>query len=108
MGEHRRGLGGAAGAFPGGWRRGGAGGESTPRRMQTVWLLVDPQTKKLKAAQIRTGITDGHFTEVVGGDVKPGDTIIVGLATSKVEGPPPPGSSNPMGGRPSGGGRGGR
>jgi HlyD family secretion protein len=99
FGERRRGPAGAAGAF-------GGGRPAPPRRMQTVWIL-DPTSNKPKAVQIRTGITDGHYTEVVGGDLKPGDPVIVGLATSKVEGPPPPGASNPMGGR-GGGGRGGR
>jgi HlyD family secretion protein len=107
MGERRRGIGGAGGpggAF-GGWRNRN-GGENAPKRMQTVWILADPATKKLKPVQVRTGITDGHYTEIVGGDLKAGDMIIVGLATSKVEGNAPPGSS-PMGGRgPGGGGRG--
>jgi HlyD family secretion protein len=104
MGERRRGPGGA-GAM-GGWR--GANGPSTAiRRSQTVWIMEDPVTKKLKGVQIRTGITDGHFTEIASGDLKVGDSVVVGLATSKVEGPPPPGSSNPMGGRQgAGGGRG--
>ena len=97
FGERRRGPAGAAGAF-------GGGRSAPPRRMQTVWIL-DPTTKQPKAVSIRTGITDGHYTEIVGGDLKPNDAVIVGLATSKVEGPPPPGSSNPMG-RPGGGGRG--
>jgi HlyD family secretion protein len=99
MGERGRGIGGAGGAFQG---RGGRKPQG-----QTVWVLDQP-TKKLRAVQIRTGITDGRFTEVTGGDLKEGDNVIVGLATSKVEGPPPPGSSNPMGGRGGGGGRGGR
>ncbi len=94
MGERRRGITGAGGAF---------GGRGTGRPAQTVWLL-EPGNK-LRPAEIRTGITDGHFTEVVSGEVKGGDNVIVGLATSKVEGPPPPGASGPMGGR---GGRGGR
>lgn len=99
MGERQRGIGGAGGAFS------GRGGGRRPQG-QAVWLF-DSATKKLSAVQIRTGITDGHFTEVVAGALKEGDNIIVGLATSKVEGPPPPGSSNPMGGR-GPGGRGGR
>jgi HlyD family secretion protein len=106
MGERRRGIsgaGGPGGAF-GGWRNRN-GGENGPKRMQTVWILTDPATKKLKAVQIRTGITDGHYTEVVSGDLKAGDMIIVGLATSKVEGNAPPGAG-PMGGRQGGGGRG--
>jgi HlyD family secretion protein len=96
MGERRRGIGGAGGAFGGGGRG--------QRPGQTIWLL--DQANKLRPVQIRTGITDGHFTEIVAGDVKEGDNVIVGLATSKVEGPPPPGANRgPMGG---GGGRGGR
>ncbi|HSP13621.1 MAG TPA: efflux RND transporter periplasmic adaptor subunit [Thermoanaerobaculia bacterium] len=93
MGERRTGITGAGGAFGG---RGGA------RPGQTIWLL-EPENK-LRSVQIHTGITDGHYTEVVSGEVKEGDNVIIGLATSKVEGPPPPGSSSPMGGR--GGGRG--
>ena len=94
-------VGGAAGAL---------GGAPAPRkRPQTVYVLNADNS--LKAIEIRTGITDGHFTQVVSGDLKPGDNVVIGLATSKVEGNPPPGSSNgPMGGgaRPGGGGRGGR
>jgi HlyD family secretion protein len=101
LGDRQAGPAGAAAAF-------GGGRMTPPRRMQTVWIL-DPTTNKPKAVQIRTGITDGHYTEVVGGDLKVADAVIIGLATSKVEGPPPPGSSNPMGGRGGGGGgRGGR
>jgi len=94
MGERRPGFTGAAGMGGGGGRR---------QQGQTIWLL-EPGNQ-LKSAQIRTGITDGHFTEIVAGDAKEGDNAIVGLATSKVEGPPPPGASrSPMGG---GGRRGG-
>jgi HlyD family secretion protein len=92
-----RGVGGAAGAL--------GGAPAAPRRPQTVYILE--ADNKLKAVEIRTGITDGHYTQVVSGDLKVGDNIIAGLATSKVDSNPPPGSSNPMGGRP-GGGRGGR
>ena len=91
------GAGGAGGAF----QRGGGG---VRRPGQQIYIL-DPTTKKPKAVWIRPGITDGHYTQVVGGELKLGDDVIVGLATAKVEGPPPPGSS-PMGGRPGGGGRG--
>jgi len=98
----RQGIGGAAGAL-------GAGAPPTRRRPQTVYILgADNQ---LKAIEIRTGITDGHYTQVIAGDLKVGDLIVAGLATSKVDSNPPPGSSNPMGGgaRPGGpGGRGGR
>jgi len=98
MGNRMRGVGGAAGAL----------GAPPPmrRRPQTVYVLGADNT--LKAAEIRTGITDGHYTQVVSGDLKVGDAVIVGLATSKVDTNPPPGSNNPMGGRPTGGARGGR
>jgi HlyD family secretion protein len=83
----------------------GLGGAPQARkRPQTVYILG--ADNKIKAVEIRTGITDGHYTQVISGDLKPGDAIIVGLATSKVESNPPPGA-NPMGGR-GGGGRGGR
>jgi len=99
MGQRRPGFTGAGGF-------GGFGNRPRPARPQTVWVL--DANKKLAPVPIRTGITDGHFTQVVDGKLKPGDNIVIGLATSKVEGPPPPGSSNPM--RPGGGGpgRGGR
>ncbi len=101
MGNRSGGIGGAAGAL-------GAGAPPMRRRPQTVYILGADNT--LKAVEIRTGITDGHYTQVVSGDLKVGDLIVAGLATSKVESNPPPGSSNPMGGaRPGGpGGRGGR
>ena len=96
-----------------GQRQPGVGGAGAPwmmRRQQqgpkpsTVWTMG--ADKKLSPVEIHTGITDGHFTEVVSGSLKAGDNIVIGLATSKVEGPPPPGSSNPM--RPGGGGPRGR
>lgn len=101
MGEHTRGIGSAGGAFA------GPGGGANRKPAQTVWTM-DPATKLLNSVQIRTGITDGRYTEVASGDLKEGELIVVGLATSKVEGPPPPGSSGPMGGRGGPGGRGGR
>ena len=92
MGERGRGISGAGGAFAG--RGGGANG----RPPQTIWVM-DPATKKLNAVEIRTGITDGRYTEVISGDVKEGDNVVIGLATSKVDTAPPPGSRGPMGGR---------
>jgi HlyD family secretion protein len=100
-GNRTPGVGGAAGAL---------GAPPAPRkRPQTVYVLG--ADNKLTAVEIRTGITDGHYTQVVSGNLKPGDNIVTGLATSKVDSNPPPGSSGPMGGgRPggAGGGRGGR
>jgi HlyD family secretion protein len=100
FGGRTPGVGGAAGAL---------GAPAPPRkRPQTVYVLG--ADNKLTPVEIRTGITDGHYTQVLSGDLKPGDNVVIGLATSKVEGNPPPGSAGPMGGgaRPGGGGRGGR
>lgn len=86
MGQRQPGIAGAGAAFM----------RPQGPRLQTVWTLTPNRT--LKAVGIRTGITDGHYTEVVSSDLKAGDNIVVGLATSKVEGPPPPGSRRgPMG-----------
>jgi len=75
--ERRPGLEGAAGAFPGGMRgRGGKG-------MQTIYVLAGKD--ELKPVRVRTGISDGKFTEIVEGEIQPGDKIVVGQATAKVE-----------------------
>jgi HlyD family secretion protein len=86
---------GAAAQMPRG-RRGAAGPKT-----QTVYTLGPD--KKMTPVEIRTGITDGRFTHVVSGGLKEGDAVIVGLATSKVEGPPP--AMGGPGGGPRGGGR---
>jgi HlyD family secretion protein len=89
------GVGGAAGMMP--------GGQTAPKR-QTIYLL--DANKKLKPVQIRTGISDGHFTQVVDGDAHAGDNVVVGLVTSKVDSAAPPGANRgPMGGPTGGGGR---
>jgi HlyD family secretion protein len=45
--------------------------------------------------EIKTGITDGNFTEVVGGPLKEGDEVIVGVETAR--GPHGPGGNLPPG-----------
>src|SRR5258706_10475118 len=97
------GIAGAAGAFRG---RRHAGGEQE-KKMQTVYIL--DANKKPQPVQVKTGITDGRYTEVVEGGLKEGQEVIVGNATSKVDSTS--GATNsPFGGgqRPGGGGRGGR
>ena len=116
-GEGRRGGGagteGAAAAFGRGRGAGGAagmlgGGARRETKSQTVYILGPD--KKLTPVHIRTGISDGRFTAVVGGGLKAGDSVVVGMITSKAEGAPPPGSNaGPMGGGqrgPAGGGGG--
>jgi HlyD family secretion protein len=99
-GNRSAGVGGVAGAL--------GAPPAARKRPQTVYVLG--ADNKLSPVEIRTGITDGHFTQVVSGDLKPGDNVVIGLATSKVDSNGPPGSAGPMGGgaRPGGGGRGGR
>ncbi len=64
-------AGGAGGSFgPGG--RGGFGGTR-------VWVL---RAGKPEAVWVSTGSTDGQVTEVVGGELKAGDEVIVDVATS--------------------------
>lgn len=92
----------SGGASSGG-RRGGAG------RAQTVYVLAEGGKKddELRPVRISTGITDGRHTQVTAvrsGELKPGDLVVTGLETLKVEqGATPPGG---LGG--AGGGRGGR
>jgi len=70
---------------------------------QTVYTLPSPQAEDPKPVEIRTGITDGRFTQVASGSLKAGDTVVTGLVTTKAETTQqrPPG----MGGGPAGGGR---
>jgi HlyD family secretion protein len=90
---------GAAGAFGRGWRR--SGGEQQ-KKMQTIYIL--DANKKPQPVQIRTGITDGRYTAVIEGNLKEGQDVIIGNATSKVEAT----SGSPFGGNRGPGGGGGR
>ena len=93
-----RGAAGAAGML-------GGGGRPRESKPQTIYLL-GPDTK-LKPVQVRTGISDGRYTQIVAGELQAGDPVVTGVATSKVDTPPPPGSNaGPM--SPRGGGGGGR
>ncbi len=52
---------------------------------RTVWLLKDGVPT---SAQITVGITDGTLTEVTGGDIKEGDTLITEAITPQKAGQP--------------------
>ncbi len=92
-GQGRRGGGAGPGSSGGGaGGPGGPGGGGRPRRQQgqTVYVLGTGADKKpeLREARIVTGITDGHYTQVVSvlsGTLNVGDPIVTGLATVKVE-----------------------
>lgn len=49
----------------------------------TVWV-VDGAGRP-KAIQVRLGISDGSFTELLGGELKEGDAVIIGGGASKAE-----------------------
>jgi HlyD family secretion protein len=91
-----RGAGGLGSALPGGsGRRGGRG------QGQTVYVLSEGDKKtELRPVRIRTGLSDGRYTQVVSvfsGTLNPGDKVVTGMATVKVEQSPGQGA-NPLGG----------
>ena len=57
-----------------------AGGAARP---QAVFVL--DSGAKLRRVAMRTGISDGRYTQVVDGELKPGDAVVIGLATTRVE-----------------------
>jgi multidrug efflux pump subunit AcrA (membrane-fusion protein) len=81
----------------------GGGGRGGAKRMrpQTVWEPGSGPKSEPKSVEVRTGITDGRFTQIVSGDLKAGDVIITGLATAKAAAT----GASPMG-APGGGRRG--
>lgn len=70
------GLQGAAAALAG-------AGDGPARGRQTVY--VEDGHGGLRAVPLRTGISDGRFTQVIEGDLKAGDLVVTGQATSKVD-----------------------
>jgi HlyD family secretion protein len=50
-------------------------------REQNVWVLG--QDGKPRAVAVQTGLTDGTYTEITGGDLKPGDAVIVAAFAKK-------------------------
>jgi HlyD family secretion protein len=90
------------GGQPQGGGQGQAGGGQR-RQGQVVYVLVGAKT--IEPRFIRTGLTNGRVTEIIGGDLHEGDTIVIGQNDTN-------GSSNrqqatPFGQqRPGGGGRG--
>jgi HlyD family secretion protein len=51
------------------------GEESQDKNMKEVWML---RNNVLVPVKITTGVTDGIMTEVTGGDIRPGDKVVVG------------------------------
>lgn len=62
---------------------------------RVVWALHGTRPER---HEVRTGITDGTFTELVGGDLRPGELLITGLAdASDVTSPRLTGAAAPGG-----------
>lgn len=79
---------GGPGGGSGNWQRGGG---RRQQQGQTVYVLnqsTEDKKSELRPVQIRTGITDGRYTQVLGvisGTLNPGDPVVTGTATVKVE-----------------------
>jgi len=61
--------------MPGSARRPAAAGASTATAKQ-VWVLPDGEGAAPQAVAVTPGISDGHMTEITGGDLKPGMRVI--------------------------------
>ena len=104
-GGGRRGGGGGAGGFGAGLAGGGRGTQPSSR---TVYILAgkDSSNPTPQAVRVRTGISDGTYTEVTDA-LKDGDVIIIGVKQlTPVAGATVGGVASPFGGG-GGGGRGG-
>jgi len=74
------GPGGGMGGEMGGMPRGNGGG---PRPQNFGRIYIMNGRKMLEPVMVRTGLTDGTFTEVVRGKLEEGQEIVVGAVTSK-------------------------
>ena len=76
--------------------RGEPGPARGNRNLRTVYLLAgEEHSPKLQPVQIKIGINDGIFTEVVEG-LKEGDKVVTGVISTDAAGAPQ--ASNPFGG----------
>jgi HlyD family secretion protein len=76
-----------AGAGPAGAARQfdrSAGGKAR-RPGQTVYTIEAPQVGAPRPVEIKSGVTDGRFTQVAGGPLKEGELVVVGLVTARAE-----------------------
>ena len=46
------------------------------REKRHVWVV---EGDRLRAVTVSTGMTDGQFTEMLQGDLKPGDELVTGI-----------------------------
>ena len=99
----------AGGGGPGGGAGAGARSRTAQPSSRTIYTLVtnaapgsDNPVATLQPVRVKTGISDGGFTEITEG-LKEGDTVITGIKQTQTQTPATsPGSTSPFGG---GGGR---
>ena len=68
-------------------------------RPQAIYVL--DAAGNPRRVPVRTGISDGRFTQIISGELSPGDLVIIGQATARVEStqlPPGTGGGGRMGG----------
>jgi HlyD family secretion protein len=82
-------------------RPGRAPAAAAAREGRRVWIPTDASPR---AVPVETGITDGSFTEITGGELREGQEILTGLQAAAPEGPS--GVVNPFAPRMPGGRRG--
>jgi len=98
-GGRRGGRGGGPGG-PGGWGGGGPGNRAHAEHqpVRTVYVLADKEDPtKLKAVQVKVGISDGIVTEITDG-LNEGDEVVTGMSLPADAAPGAPPSSSPFGG----------
>jgi HlyD family secretion protein len=95
----------------GGGRRGGAGGTAGSRgtpASRTIYILATGKNSDEPVAQavrVRTGISDGTYTEITDG-LNEGDNVIIGLKLPQTAVASAASGASPFGGGGGGGGRG--
>ncbi|HVP37901.1 MAG TPA: efflux RND transporter periplasmic adaptor subunit [Candidatus Saccharimonadales bacterium] len=86
------------GRGPGGAGQAGRGAFHPPSR---IYVQVAPG--KLKVVSVHTGLSDGTYTEIVSGDLEPGQKVVTGVLgalSASSQATPPPGMGGPFGGGP--------
>jgi HlyD family secretion protein len=68
-------------------------GKRAPKPGQRIYTIGASGQGEPKAVEIRPGISDGRFTQVASGDLKEGDTVVIGLATTKADASSIPGAA---------------
>ncbi len=69
----------AKGAGKGQRQRPGQAVSSEGPRMESRGVVYVLENKQLRRVPVRVGISDGRFSELVGGDIKPGAKIVTGV-----------------------------